>query len=132
MFFVCLLRLAPKYVDGLSNGIDVPLVPQEEEIAMVEWMEMEDYCNQDLWVGSPLYGELNNAIIRAANSFRSEHGMELKQITSTETTTIPNKTVTQDCNEDGGVDVDAQCGFVAKNLPVGFRPGANTIYLSKL
>ena len=33
-------------------------------------------------------------------------------------------------NSKEGKEDDAAHGFVAKNLPVGFRPGSNTIYVS--
>ena len=35
-----------------------------------------------------------------------------------------------DCTEGDENEDDEAHGFVAKNLPVGFRPGKNTIYVS--
>jgi len=35
-----------------------------------------------------------------------------------------------DDGSSSGDDDDGAHGFVAKNLPVGFRPGSNTIYVS--
>ena len=115
MFFVCLLHLSPKYKEGLKKGIEVQLVAQEEEIADIKWMDMEDFAAQDLWQGSPLYQELNNAMIRVANSVMKEYESE--------------NNGTADCSK---TDEGEQCGLIAKNLPVGWRPGSQTIYLSKL
>jgi len=117
MFVVCLLELDPKYKEALENGKEVPLVPQEEEIAMIEWMELKDFCDQDLWQGSPLYGEMNNAIVRAASRSLGE----LKQ----------DKGIV-DSDSGDKKQFNSDCGFIAKKLPVGFRPGSNTIYLSRL
>jgi len=103
MFFVCLLQLAPKYKEDLMKGVEVELIPQEEEIAEIKWMSMGDYASQDVWQGSPLYEELNNAIREYEGS--------------------------SDCSN--GED-DEQSGFIAKNLPIGWRPGSQTIYLSRL
>lgn len=117
MFVVCLLKLDPKYEEALKDGKEVPLVPQEEEIAMIDWMDLKDFCDQDLWQGSPLYGEMNNAIVRAA----SQSMGELKQ----------DKSIVDSALGDKKQD-NSDCGFIAKKLPVGFRPGSNTIYLSRL
>jgi 8-oxo-dGTP pyrophosphatase MutT (NUDIX family) len=106
MFFVCLLRLAPKYEEGLKNGVEVPLLAQEEEIADIAWMEMEDFAGQDTWQGSPLYEELNGSMIRVANSVIKGSAKEEKDA--------------------------SQSGLVAKNLPIGWRPGSQTVYVSKL
>ena len=114
MFFVVLLHLAPKYKSGLKNGEDVPLIPQEEEIAEIKWMPMEEFAAQDLWQGSPLYEEMNGAMIRVANSVMHEAAKkEGKEHAN--------------CSSE-----DEQCGLVAKNLPIGWRPGSQTIYVSRL
>jgi hypothetical protein len=67
---------------------------------MADWIDMEFYANQDTWKESPLYKEMNGAMIRAA-----QQGIEYS----------PS---------------EESHGFVAKKLPVGFRPGSNTIYIS--
>ena len=36
------------------------------EIAAIRWMKVGDYCNQERWQGSPVYMELNRAILDAA------------------------------------------------------------------
>ena len=60
-----------------------------------------------VWSESPLYTEMNGAMIRAARRGIVYSG----DIGSSD-------------------DDDEAHGFVAKNLPVGFRPGRNTIYVS--
>jgi len=57
MFFVCLLHLSPKCKEGLKKEIEVQLVPQEEGIAEIKCMSMEDFAAQDAWQDSPLYEE---------------------------------------------------------------------------
>lgn len=113
MFFVCLLHLSQAYKKQLEEGSEIPLVPQEEEIAEIKWMTMDEFAAQDLWQSSPLYKEMNDAMIRAAKSVIRE---------------------SEDSKGANCLDgeVDGQCGFVAKNLPVGFRHGSQTIYLSRL
>lgn len=114
MFFVCLLHLSQKYKTRLEEGIEIPLVPQEEEIAEIKWMSMDEFAAQDVWQNSPLYMEMNDAMIRVANSvIRESEGSK--------------GTNCLDADVDGG-----QCGFVAKSLPVGFLRGSQTIYLSRL
>jgi len=100
LFFVCLCKLAPKYEEQLENGEgEVELLPQEEEILEAKWIQLEDYANQSVWKESPIYQEMNAAMIRAA---------------------------------EGAYDGDEEKspGFVGKNLPVGYRPGSNTVYVS--
>eukprot|EP00984_Skeletonema_dohrnii_P013612 scaffold5635_cov140-Skeletonema_dohrnii-CCMP3373.AAC.8 len=103
MFFVCLCKLAPKYETLVKQGGEIELLPQEEEILCADWIDMEDYAVQGVWTQSPLYKEMNRAMIDAARK-----GIEYSS------------------NEDG----DEAHGFVSKVLPVGFRPGSNAIYVS--
>lgn len=95
MFFVCHLKLDDCYNELLESGKEIELVPQEEEIAEIKWMTVEEYAEQDVWQGSPLYGEMNEALRRVVTG------------------------------ELGGA-------FVGKSLDIGYRPGKNTIYGSKL
>mmetsp|Transcript_24828 Transcript_24828/g.52620 ORF Transcript_24828/g.52620 Transcript_24828/m.52620 type:complete len:432 (+) Transcript_24828:163-1458(+) len=122
MFFVCLCKLTPEQEENVKQGGEVELLPQEEEILMADWIDMEDYAQQMVWRESPLYKEMNGAMIKAAK----------KGITYS--TSSSSGDVASDCTlngEDGGEeDDDESHGFVAKNLPVGFRPGKNTIYVS--
>lgn len=117
MFFVCLLKLSPKYVEMLEEGQSIPLVPQEDEIESAEWMDLEEFCAQPTWKGSPLYEEINNAIMRAAKESLLEDD-KLSRIERNDGTT---------CNTQSKSN-----GLIAKTLPVGFRPGEQTVYLSKL
>ena len=109
MFFVCLCRLAPEAEERVRNGGEVELLPQEEEILQADWIDMEDYATQGVWRESPLYRTMNGAMLKAAKK-----GISYSSL-----------------NGDEGGDGDNEShGFVAKNLPVGFRPGSNTIYVS--
>ena len=63
-----------------------------------------------VWSESPLYTEMNGAMIRAARRGIVFSG--------------------DDSGSSDDDDDDEAHGFVAKNLPVGFRPGSNTIYVS--
>jgi len=122
MFFVCLLHLAPKYKEGLEKGVEVPLVPQEEEIAEIAWMSLDDFAAQDVWQGSPLYEELNGAMRRVANSVFNESKKEAAK-------------GSHNTDENGCADAkedSSHCGLVAKTLPVGWYPGNQTIYVSRL
>ena len=114
MFFVCLCKLSSKYDEVVRKGEDIEILPQEEEILCADWMEMEDYAEQNLWRESPLYKEMNGAMLRAAR-----RGIAYSVGNDGE------KSVNADGNDD-----DESHGFVAKELPVGFRPGSNTIYVS--
>ena len=107
MFFVCLCKLAPEYETRLREWKEIVLVPQEEEILMADWIDFETYAEQVLWKESPLYGEMNRAILRSLGRGGDR----------------------SNSNDDDGDD-DMSHGFVAKNLEVGFRPGRNTIYVS--
>jgi ADP-ribose pyrophosphatase YjhB (NUDIX family) len=111
MFFVCLCKLAPRYDKLLEDGKEIELIPQEEEILCADWIDMEDYAQQQVWKESPLYKEMNGAMLRAVRN-----GIEYN-----------------DGHSESSLDEKANGathGFVAKNLPVGFRPGSNTIYVS--
>jgi len=112
MFFVCLCKLDPKYEEMLKRGGEVELLPQEEEILMADWIDMEDYARQSLWRESPLYKEMNGAMLKAAGKG------------------IAYASADDECNNSDGKDDDESHGFVAKNLPIGHRPGKNTIYVS--
>ena len=106
MFFVCLCSLQPKYEQLLKQGGEIELLPQEEEILCADWIDLEDYAVQGLWTQSPLYKEMNRAMINAARK-----GIDYSK---------PGE-------EDGD---DEAHGFVSKVLPVGFRTGSNAIYVS--
>ncbi len=73
---------------------------------MADWIDFDVYAQQRLWKESPLYKEMNRAMLRSLK-----------------------KGVHYSDSDDDDVD-DTSHGFVAKNLEVGFRPGRNTIYVS--
>jgi len=110
MFFVCQLRLSPKYSNDLKSGIEIELKPQEEEIADAKWVDMEEFFNQPLWTSSPLYNEMNAALKEAARKLHPSLGTDSKSYDTVEY----NQEVV---------------GFVGKKLPVGFRPGSNVIFV---
>jgi len=91
LFFVCLLRLPEDYSIDHHEA-------QEEEIAAIDWKSIEEYSSQDLWQGSPLYGEINRIMKRAAQQV--DHHKPLPD------------------------------AFVEAKLPVGFRPGTNSLYMA--
>lgn len=81
MFCVCLCKLAPEYEQRLKEGGEIDLVPQEEEILMADWIDFDSYTNQGLWKGSPLYEEMNQAMMRAIeNSNDDTHGFVAKNL----------------------------------------------------
>ena len=61
LFCVCLLE-----VDKDSNYETFDLCP--EEIEAVQWMPVQEYCDQERWQNSPVYLELNRAILAASAS----------------------------------------------------------------
>lgn len=111
MFFVCLLRVDEEYYRRHRSGStahDMELRPQESEIAGVDWMEVDSFANQDLWTGSPLYTALHAAMFA---TIQEESSRGSQRVDGT--------------NKKSG-------GFIAKTLPIGFRPASNTIYLSRV
>lgn len=56
LFFVCRMEL--------QSPPDA-FVAEEDEIAAIQWMAVNDYCAQERWQTSPVYRELNN-VIRSA------------------------------------------------------------------
>jgi ADP-ribose pyrophosphatase YjhB (NUDIX family) len=71
LFFVCLMKL--RHSDDGETTKNVALVPQEEEIAAIQWMDIDAFCAQAVWQRSPVYLELNEAIRRA---LRTGTGLE--------------------------------------------------------
>ena len=65
MFFVCLCKLAPEQAKNIKGGREVDMLPQEEEILMANWMDMEEYVEQKVWMESVLYREMNEVMIGA-------------------------------------------------------------------
>jgi len=109
MFFICLVRLANE--DEIE---DLVLKPQEEEIEQIQWMDIEDYCGQKTWAGSPAFQELNAALAHVAQE-------------SLESQSLSNQ-IEEPLQTRSG---SRSYGFIGKKLPVGFRPGTNTVYVCK-
>ena len=63
LFFVVLLRASKGQQQDLDN-----LKPQEHEIAAIQWMPVKDYTSQEIWLKSPVYMELNQAVIEASEN----------------------------------------------------------------
>mmetsp|Transcript_52 Transcript_52/g.83 ORF Transcript_52/g.83 Transcript_52/m.83 type:complete len:495 (-) Transcript_52:352-1836(-) len=138
MFFVCLVRLHESYLhDVLNNGKEIELRPQEEEILMASWMDVEDYAMQKVWQGSPLYKEMNDVLIDTAREAIEKqrggndngyHGKQNDENNNDDLSSknLPEQSQTQSLAPEG---VATKGGLVGKKLPVGFRPGSNTIYV---
>jgi len=132
MFFVCLVTLNPKYQDAWSseNNGDIPLVAQKEEIEMIDWMEIDEYSSQDLWCESPLYQEMNSAIKRMADEVRKncynvgDNGMG-----------VDDQNREQHSSAVKGNEIapgKSSSGMMCKTLPLGYRDGSNSIFVSNL
>jgi len=151
LFFVCLATFSSshgqEYIDpnhpqhtGNNKTIQSVMNQQHDEIANIQWMDVEEYANQKLWKVSPLYYEMNDAVRRCVYRYhhslsgaREEEVVEVEtkqqQDKEKEMTSFHENEMMDSSQEDGFVD---PYGFVAKTLPIGFRPGVNTIYVSKL
>lgn len=103
LFFICLMGLDPAYY---KEGKEIELTPQEEEIAGIDWMDMNSFAKQALWVDSPFYKQMNTAMIEAMEEAQArKNGEDFKSVSN---------------------------GFIAKKLPLGHRPGSNSLYMSNL
>jgi ADP-ribose pyrophosphatase YjhB (NUDIX family) len=91
LFFVCLMSPIATHEQQVTA--------QEEEIAEVKWMDMDEFCAQEVWQGSPVYKELNAAMMEVVRG-TGENGAAV-----------------------------ATAGFETRILPVGFRPGNNAIFV---
>lgn len=72
-FFVVLIRLLP---ESSSSKLD-NLRPQEHEILEIKWMPVTEYANQETWQNSPLYQEVNQAILDAVESHKTGKPMPI-------------------------------------------------------
>jgi 8-oxo-dGTP pyrophosphatase MutT (NUDIX family) len=68
LFFVCRMTLTPA---------DQRWTRQDDEIADIRWMSVEDYCNQKRWQGSPVYEKLNDCI-RQVSKLAQQQGEDAK------------------------------------------------------
>lgn len=69
LFFVCHLTL---------KNSEVQWKPQEDEIADIQWMSVEDYCGQERWQGSQLYETLNDSIRKASQKAQESGDNKVK------------------------------------------------------
>lgn len=72
LFFVCQLRLdITANNDDDINSDDFwnkQWKTCPDEIAQIQWMTVSDFCNQEVWQNSPIYTQLNKAILNAASN----------------------------------------------------------------
>lgn len=78
LFFVCQMTLPAEKRQGRDGNdeadeadeaaVVVTWTPQEDEIAAIQWMAVEEYCAQDRWQSSPLYTRLNESILKVSQA----------------------------------------------------------------
>ena len=93
LFFVCRMSLKDPLAEWKA---------QEDEIADIRWMPVEDYCDQDRWQGSPVYQSLNDSIRKASLVAQKEAGRSLNGM------------------------------IIHEKLPLGFGRGTNALFRSQL
>ena len=86
LFFVCQLEFQDK---GTIDTTSTLWKPQEEEIAAIRWMSVEDYCNQERWLGSPVYETMNDCI-RRASRYEIQHQHQHEDISHLSSETAPD------------------------------------------
>lgn len=59
LFFICLMKLKDPEQQASA---------QEEEIAAIQWMDMEEFSAQEVWQESPVYKALNEAMMEAVKT----------------------------------------------------------------
>ena len=122
LFFVCLASCDYESMMEHNNVIlEAVLNQQHDEIANIQWMDLEEYANQKLWKISPLYNEMNDAVRQCVNHYSPPDNS--KDTTNEQETNEEQNNILHSAEPHG---------FIAKTLPIGFRPGVNTIYVSKL
>ena len=71
LFFICQMTLQPPD-DNASSSDDVDRYSDQlwkacpQEIAAIQWMSVQEYCNQNRWQSSPVYQAMNLAILESA------------------------------------------------------------------
>lgn len=63
LFFVCRLQLLEQDADKMQDS----MLACPHEIAAMQWMSVQEYCDQKHWQTSPVYQELNAAVLNAAH-----------------------------------------------------------------
>jgi NADH pyrophosphatase NudC (nudix superfamily) len=96
LFFVCRM--------SLNDPNNVKWKIQEEEIADIGWMLIDDYCKQERWQGSPIYQSINESIRKASM--------------------LPQKAATGTHPPNGLI--------LHERLPLGFSEGTHALFKSQL
>ena len=66
LFFVCQMELLDNGTNTTSDGsFNFQACP--DEIAAIKWMPITEYCAQERWGSSPVYQEMNKAILEASS-----------------------------------------------------------------
>ena len=72
MFFLCLMELDESSGNGTNGGNERQQQQQwkacEDEIADIQWMSVEEYCNQTIWNNSPLSKTMNACVLEISKS----------------------------------------------------------------
>jgi 8-oxo-dGTP pyrophosphatase MutT (NUDIX family) len=127
LFFVCLATFSHhQSADDESILHSIQLNQEHDEIANIQWMDVDEYADQKLWRLSPLYQEMNDAVRRCVYNRSRSYNSEC---VTKQTDAFCDLTVGKSETVDSALHLS---GFIAKTLPIGFRPGVNTIYVSKL
>jgi len=103
MFFICLMKLNDTFADEKPINFEL----QEEELLDIRWMDIQEYMDQEVWRMSPLYREMNLQILNTARGIQDSNSSSTYS-----TTPVP--------------------GYIGKTLDIGWRPGSNTLYVSKI
>jgi 8-oxo-dGTP pyrophosphatase MutT (NUDIX family) len=99
LFFVCQMSLTPidnsnSQHDDDDDDDDVTYWKEKftacpDEIAAIQWMPVQEYCQQARWQGSPVYTALNQAILDAAATTSPQQQQHATTPTLWENFTLP-------------------------------------------
>jgi ADP-ribose pyrophosphatase YjhB (NUDIX family) len=85
LFFVCRMCLT----DETAVDIEKHMTACPNEIAAMQWMSVQDYCDQERWQTSPVYQELNRSILCASQHTHFHHAtLELGLLNQRGTNTL--------------------------------------------
>lgn len=113
LFFVCRMNLVQQ---------DQTWTIQQEEIADIQWMDVQDYCSQSRWQGSPVYEAMNDSI-RKVSAMACQ---QRKQHNNNEGNSIDETVVPPHAPRlrDGII--------LHEKLPLGFSQSTNALFRSQL
>lgn len=84
LFFICKMKLS----------CDVSQIQkQEEEIAAIKWMTIEEYANQELWQNSPLYQKMNQVMMTSLETGFMESKLEVGFRPGVQTMYVPKSSL---------------------------------------